>query len=311
MHYHTGLLLAFFAAFGYTLATFFFKAAVVRGATGMQLNLWANVALAVVAFALAAVVFAVRALNVESLGMFETSAVSSTPFYLPILMGATLFCGQVCVFFALARGDVSVITPLLGTKIVMIAALNWLIFAIPAGWHLWMAAAFATLGVAVITGIVPQASKKSSLATGGLALAAAFFIALADTFVENWAGGSDPFIFVPTAFATMAVLSVALCAVLDPSAFRIKKEFRFPLACGAVLLGVESTCVFLGIALSRAAAAVGIVYSLRSLLTVVAAWFIGRYFGLNEQSLPRKILLVRLVGALLLFAAIFLIFKQK
>lgn len=293
--YYTGLLLAGLAAAGYTLASFFLKMAVVRGARAGQLNLWANVAMGIV---------------VQPLWFFEDPALSNAHPVFPIVSCLTFLAGQVLTFAALSHGDVSIATPLLGTKVIGVTVINAVVFSLPMPARWWIASAAASLGIAIIAGMVPRGHLRAAGTTAALSIGAAFFFSLTDTLVQRWAGGSDPLAYLPLMFGGVGALSALWCAVFDRGAFSAPSSIRPALTAGALLLALQAAMVFLSLSWTRDATATNVIYGARSLLTVIAARAIGKLFGLTEASLPGWVLAMRLAGALLLFGAIFLILFQ-
>ncbi|GAB4166796.1 MAG: DMT family transporter [Terrimicrobiaceae bacterium] len=290
--YYTGLLLAGMAAAGYTLASFFLKLSIVKGARTAQLNLWSNVAMGLV---------------VQPLWFFDDPLLANAHPAFPLLSCLTFLAGQVLTFAALSQGDVSIATPLLGTKVVGVTVINAVVFSIPMPARWWVASAAASLGIAIIAGIVPRGQFRSAATTAALALGAAFFFSLTDTLVQSWAGGSDPLAYLPLMFGGVGLLSALWCLAFDRKAFSATPAVRRALSAGAFLLAVQAGLVFLSLCWTRDATATNIIYGSRSLFTVIAARLIGRMFGLTEAAMPPWILVLRLTGALLLFAAIFLI----
>jgi hypothetical protein len=63
----------------------------------------------------------------------------------------------------------------------------------------------------------------------------------------------------------------------------------------------------LAIGIWRQPTAVNIVYSSRGLVSVILVWAIGHWFHNAEQQLGRRALGYRMVGALLMIAAIVLV----
>ena len=54
--------------------------------------------------------------------------------------------------------------------------------------------------------------------------------------------------------------------------------------------------------------AVNVIYNLRGLWSVAAVWFVGHWFGNEERQLGRETLGWRLAGAVVLSAAVVLVF---
>lgn len=277
---------------GYTLASFFLKQGLQKGATPMQLNLWSNIAMG---------------LLVQPLWRFDSPEIPNTQLILPLLAATSFFVGQLFTFAALSKGDVSVVTPLLGTKVLGVTLLNALVFSMPISIRWWIAAGAASIGIAVIAGVVPKGQGRSVLMASLWALGAAVAFSLTDVLVQHWSGGADPWAFLPTMFGWVAVLSVLWCSVVDRGAFFPPKKSRLALAVGACILALQASLVFLAITFSRDATATNIIYGGRALLTVLAAWSLGRFFGLKEGEMTAGLLAFRLVGAMLLFASILLV----
>jgi drug/metabolite transporter (DMT)-like permease len=289
-----GLLLAGLAALGYTFASFFLKSALGRGANAAQVNLCANLGVALV---------------VQPLWWHDDPAIQNAPLILPAITCVTFFAGQVFTFAALAKGDVSVATPLLGTKIILVTALNALIFSLPIPAKWWIAAIAASVATAIIAGGVPRSKARATALTAVLSLTAAAFFSLTDVLVQQWAGNHDPLAYLPAMFGGVGMVSTLFYAITDRSAFVFSKQTLLPLSLGSVLLGVQCALVFLALSWSRDATAVNVAYSLRTLMSVLLAWAFGRWFGLGEASVGARVMWQRTFGAVLLFGAILLILR--
>ncbi len=290
--YGFGLLAAVVAAFGYTLASFCLKAVIGRGVTGAQVNLAANVAMGLVA---------------QPLWLLANPGVREAPPGLPLLCGLIFLLGQGFTFAALATGDVSVATPALSTKIIWVTVINALIFSIPVSLRWWIASVAASIAVTVIASAGSRESRAHSARTAILALCAALLYSCADVLVQRWAARYDSFAFLALMFGTVGLFSLVWCGATDRRAFRISSACIPLLAAGAVLLAIQSIFVFLSLAWTADATATNILYSLRSLLSVICAWAFGRAFGLAEAAASARVMGLRFAGALLLFGAILLI----
>jgi drug/metabolite transporter (DMT)-like permease len=290
--YAVGLAFAGMAALGYTLASFFLKASMLRGATSGQVNLTANIALGLV---------------VQPLWFFASADIANPPLWLPAITCFTFFLGQVFTFAALSSGDVSVATPVLGTKVILVTFFNAILFATPVSARWWIASIAASVAVATIAVGTPHGERGAAFRTGALALISAGCFSFTDVLVQRWAGTYDPMVFLPAMFGGVSVLSTLWYAAMDRRAFHPPSRARAALGIGSAFLGVQCALMFLSLAWTRDATAANVVYSLRSLLSVVLAGSIGAAFGLRESALPLPILVLRGVGASLLFGAIALI----
>ena len=78
-------------------------------------------------------------------------------------------------------------------------------------------------------------------------------------------------------------------------------------AAGAVLLAVQGVMFITSVSQYRQATSANVLYSSRGLWSVVAVWAIGHWFANREQHLGARVLVWRLVGAVLLMAAILIV----
>jgi drug/metabolite transporter (DMT)-like permease len=75
---------------------------------------------------------------------------SSSLWWQPVVAGLLFFAGQVFTLLALTTGDVSVATPVLGLKIVLVALLSVVLIGDPIGARLWTAAALSSIAIALL-----------------------------------------------------------------------------------------------------------------------------------------------------------------
>lgn len=215
--------------------------------------------------------------------------------------------GQMFIFLALQKGDVSVTTPVMGTKVLLVATLSLFLKAGPVPWQWWVGAVLSTSAVALLHFGEPHAGRqrlaRTVLLTGGSALS----FSLCDVFLQKWspAWGSGRYVmlmFLATAVYTFAFVPFfrAPLTALDRRAWRW-------VAGGALLLAVNNTGIALSIAVWRTATLVNILYSLRGLLSVALVWAIGHWFANEERHLEPRVFRARMVGAGLMLGAILVV----
>lgn len=287
-----GLLVVFASAVGYTVASLFLKTALGKGATANQLNLCANVGLA---------------LGVQPLWLWASPEVADAPLWQPLICSGLFFIGQIFTFAALSRGDVSIATPLLGAKVIFVTVLNAVIFQLPISLQWWAAAAMASVAVALITGGKRRPGAKAVVSTAACALAAAFSFSLADVFVQHWGMAADEIAYLPVMFGAVGVFSVIYYLMIDRGAFVIARPTRLALLGGVILLSMQAVGMFLGIVWSGDATAANVVYASRCVWSVVIVWAAGHLLGLRDAEAGAGTMTVRLIGAILLFSAVILI----
>jgi drug/metabolite transporter (DMT)-like permease len=231
-------------------------------------------------------------------------------FWQPLVTGCLFFIGQVATFIAIERGDVSVATPVLGAKIILVAFISALLLPDPTPLKWWIAAALSTAAIALLnrrpTGpLSPQTRHVGATITA--ALAAALSFAINDVLVQKWAPAWGVSHFLPLMFGTVAALSFALIPFFSAPLRHIARPAWPWLIGGALLLALQAASIGIAIGAFGDATAVNIVYSSRGLWSVLAVWWIGHWFHNDEQHLGSAVLRLRLWGAGLMLAAITLV----
>ena len=225
-----------------------------------------------------------------------------------VISGTVFFVGQVFTFLALSRGDVSVATPVLGSKVIFVALFTVLLGAAAVTPAMWAAVALTAVATALLgaSGRVKRDALFRSLLYGFSAAAAfAFTDVLQQRWVKAW-GFSH---YAATMFLTVAVLSFGLVPFFRESLRALPAAaWRWGLAGGALLavqaLGIAWSIVNLG------ATTTNVLYTSRGIGSVVLVWSVGHWFGNAERTQGRAVMLRRLAGSALLLAAIVLIAQQ-
>ena len=282
------LLLPFAASLIYVFAALFLKEASGRGA-GVFLSTAATNLCAGLAFS-----------GLWGLG----GTIPAGLWWQPALVGAVFLAGQLLGFVALQRGDVSVATPAMGTKVVIVALLVIVLIGERAGAALWAAAALSSLGIVFLSrgGKGPSAGAVGPSILYGVLTAAAF--ALFDVLVQKWAPAWGAGRFLPIMMGFVAAYTLAIVALMGKSVGTPPPAARRPLALGALLMSVQAVMLISSLALYSKATMINIVYSARGLWSVLAVWAVGPWFGNREREGGRAVFLNRLFGAVLLLAAI-------
>jgi drug/metabolite transporter (DMT)-like permease len=224
----------------------------------------------------------------------------------PLLVALLFLSGQIFSFLSLHYGDVSVGTPVMGLKIVLVALGSALLLPdpIPAIW--WIAAALSTVAIVLLSrgDSRPRHSVGRTVFTA--ALGAASF-ALFDVLVQKWSPAWGVGRFLPITCGTLAVLSFGFVPFFKARLRAIPLHAWRWLGGGSLLLALQSSMFVYAIGAYGDATAMNIVYSSRGLWSVVAVRLIGHWFANEEQTLAPAILRSRLTGAFLILAAITLV----
>ena len=223
----------------------------------------------------------------------------------PVLVAACFLTGQWFTFLSLQKGDVSVATPVLGCKIIMVALFVTLFTQETVKPLLWVAAVLASVGVAVLSRR-QSANHHHVGQTIITSLLGAAFYALFDVLVQKWASHWGLGYFLPLTVTIAAVASLVLLPRIKPILSEHKRETWGWLLSGAFVISLQSVLIVASIAYWQNAAQANVIYSSRGLWSIVLIWLCGHWFQSKEQQLGGSVLAWRFFGALLMMLAILL-----
>lgn len=222
----------------------------------------------------------------------------------PALIACCLFAGMATQFIALERGDVSVIVPILGTKVLLVAFLTPFLVGETVWSGLWVSAVLSVTGVAFLNWQGSNRVKPSLWAMLVAGCVSAPCFALFDILVQKWGPTWGASRLLPIIFSLTAGLSVLSSFVVPVKLGTIPKPAWKWLLSGALLIGLQSI-LFVGcVAVYGGATRANIFYSIRGLVSVLLVWTIGHWFSSVERSLGLSVLCSRLLGAAFLLTAI-------
>lgn len=231
--------------------------------------------------------------------------------WFPVLTGSAFFGGQVANFLAVSRGDVSLVTPLLGTKIIFVVGAGWLLFRHELGaTHLL--AAFLTAGGVFVMGAGELRLGGRALGSALLALVSAMGFGLCDALIQQWAAQFGLLAFAALLFGTVGTLSLSVIPWQREVLLRTPRRAWKWLGFSAALAATQSTLITVSIAQSHDATGVNVIYSLRGLWSIALVWLVGHWFGNRERHVAGgRVMAARFVGALLIVAAVVLVVARK
>jgi drug/metabolite transporter (DMT)-like permease len=259
---------------------------------------------------------------------------ASSLWWQPPVAGSLFFAGQVFSLLALNKGDVSVATPVLGVKILLVALLSVVLTGDTISARLWTAAALSTAAIALLNfqrsrGPTPTRSRSAAArlarAAGAtdpghpqarvgttilLAALGAASYACFDVLVQKWSPAWGTGRILPIVMICAGVYSISLRrfeAARGASHESTSRAYTPWLAAGAACFAVQGLTFISTISIYRQATSANVLYSSRGLWSVVAVWGIGHWFTNREQHLGARVLVWRFVGAILLMAAIVMV----
>ncbi len=289
------LLFPLLCALLYPLGTLLMKRGLDKGAdlaASLVINFWCMAAVFVPAFAL------------------SDRAVPWDLCWQPLAVGLFSFAGQGCAILAFSKGDLTIATPALGSKVLIVALLTELLLgqAVPLPW--WIAAGLSFAAVFFLQSGGRQ-ERGAIMRTLIFSLLAAAFFALGDVLIQKWTPAWGAFHFLPPMAAATAIYSLALLPLVRKPRF----GFAWPtwkwLLAGGSVFGIQSLLLTAVIGLYGQVTLVNIVFSSRGLWNFVLVWFLGHWFRNTERAAGRGVMGRRLVGAGLMFAAIVIVSLRR
>ncbi len=219
----------------------------------------------------------------------------------PVVVGLLFVAGQTTTFLALKAGDVSVATPVMGIKTVLVAGLATVVLADRPPWQLWAAALLSVTAIVLLN--ASGGGRTRVVVTSLWALAAAGCYSCFDVLVQKWSPAWGAGRFLPIMAAAAALPALAAWPVFGEP--RTTGGAAWPwLLGGAGVMAVQAVLLTAALAVFGDATAVNVVYSARGLWAVVAVWAVGGWFRNDERLLGRRVLGARLCGAAVMTAAI-------
>ncbi|EDY84911.1 Integral membrane protein DUF6 [Verrucomicrobiia bacterium DG1235] len=272
----------------YTLGALCIKRATTHGVGPWRTTFISNLALFLAAF---------------PLWFFGKPIEEATDLLIPLAIGATFFLGQLLVCLAIHKGDVSLLTPLLGTKTVFVA----FIVSVGLGEALtnavWLGALLSAVAILLMRGGSSGDRKRVTL-TVYLGIACSLSYAGTDALTQAYGAELGFHKIAAGTFSSVMLFSFFLIPFFKSSITAITRQTWTWMALGASLMTIQAGLMSFVLSTYGKATVVNVIYSSRGIWSVVLVWCIGHWFSNKEQSLGRGVLIRRLLGSLLLVVAI-------
>ena len=234
---------------------------------------------------------------------------SWTLLWIPAAIGVAFFLGQLFGCLAIHKGDVSLVTPLFGTKTVIVALLASVVFGVAISGTVWVGAVMSAMAILLMRGET-HAERARLLPSIYLGLACALFYAFTDVLMQVYGYRIGFHKIMAGTFSFVALWSLVLIPKFSASVSSISKRAWGWLAAGGGLLALQATGMAYVLSVYGKATVVNILYSSRGIWSVVLVWVIGHWFSNYEKKLGRNVMFRRLIGSILLIAAIVLVLKE-
>lgn len=203
-------------------------------------------------------------------------------YWQPAINALLFLGGQVFIFLALEEGDVSVTTPVMGAKVLMVALLSHLLRAGAIPWQWWVGAVLSTAAIALLHWGENPLRRAQVGRTAILAGMSALAFSLCDVLLQKWVGSWGSGAYLPPMFLFSALYTFAFVPFFRAPLRAMNRQAWWWVAGGATILAVTNAGIALSIAVWRTATLVNIVYSVRGLVSVALVWTIGHWFASEE-----------------------------
>lgn len=280
------------AAIGYAVGAVLSKQALSRGAGILRLSFVVNMVFVPV--------FA-------SLLLRHEGSIPWAQIHQPVITGGLFFLGQLFTFAAIRVGDVSLQTPMMGTKAVFAVLIAVICGTEAVGLPIFMAAFVAMLGVAFL-GFSGNGADRVGLSIGLAALSSLFF-AGSDTMVGYYASdfGVPAFLFI--AILANALFSFAMIPYFREPLRTIPAKAWPWLLAACTLMGLQALLLNYTLGRYQHVSEVNVLYSTRGMWSVIFGALAVRLFYRGPAGNHRRIYILRFVGALLMCLAIAILFN--
>ena len=282
------------AALGYAVAAVFAKQALSKGAGILRLSFVMNLTFLPI--------FATLLIRHEG-------AIPWSSLYQPALVGGLFFLGQVFTFSAIRMGDVSLQTPMMGTKAVFAVLIAVICGTEVVDLPLFLAAFVAMLSVALL-GFSGRPAEKVGISIT-MALLSSLFFAGADTLVGIYASefGVHAFLFI--VMLVNALLSFALLPYFNGPLRAIPRGAWPWMVAACLLMGAQALLLNYTLGRYQHVAEVNVLYSMRGLWSVVFSALALRAINKTSEADDKRIYIMRFSGALMMCTTIAILFLPQ
>ncbi len=228
-----------------------------------------------------------------------------TLLWMPLVFGVAFFVGQLLTCLGIHKGEVSLLTPLMGTKTIFVAFVVSLGLSEALTFSVWLAA-FLSAGAVLLMGLGSVSSRRRVMPTIYLGLGASFSFALADVAMQAFGPHLGFPKMVASGFVVVMLLSLLLLPLFKAPVNQISGKAWSWVLVGAALMAVQATGMAYVLSAYGKATVVNVVYSSRGIFSVALVWFVGHWFSNEERQQGGSVMARRLTGSLMLVVAILL-----
>ena len=229
-----------------------------------------------------------------------------------MLVSFVFFLGNLTTFLAIKKGDVSAVTPLMGTKVVFVAIVMVLITKQTPTPGLWAAALLTSVGI-FLMGFSEFRKKTGTVGLSAIliVLASALFFALQDVLLAHWSPNFGALTFMTLSMACLSGWSFLMWLFQGmPSLKMPRASLKFSLV-GGWLIGIQAALMGLSLGFYNDATKINVIFATRGLWVLAVVAFLGSFFGNDEKSTAGKAFRWRVAGGILVTIAVMMVIFEK
>lgn len=230
---------------------------------------------------------------------------------LPILAGSLFFLGQVLTFSAIRVGDISIQTPIMGSKAVFVTIIAASFSLGDINLMIWIGAICSCFAVALLgfSGKNKSVSAPRPFLSVLLSLASALAFAGSDVMVSTFSSnlGKHNFLFIT--MLTNGALSFLLIPFFKGPVLKMPRKAAPFIVLGSLGMAMQALLLNYTLASSERVAEINILYSTRGFWSLLLALFVGSIFFKNSERLEKKLLAMRIIGCLLMSLSVLAVFS--
>jgi drug/metabolite transporter (DMT)-like permease len=224
----------------------------------------------------------------------------------PILGGLLFFLGQILTVAAIRVGDVSIQSPLMGSKVIFVALISLGTGAESVVSGVWLGASL-TAGAVFLLGYSSWDSSRRTWIGVGLALASSLAFAASDVLTIAKASGSGVENYLAIVMGVQLLLSLVLIPLFKDKVRGIPRNAWAWLVAAGGLMALQAVILNIALGHFKHATSFNVIYGSRGLWSILLIWSIGHMVGNSELQGGRNVLIRRVIGATLLLVAVFII----
>lgn len=223
----------------------------------------------------------------------------------PLLAGAFCALGNLTTFICAERGEVSLMTPIMGVKILFVLMFSAMMLHTHLPFSIMLAGALCCIAVFIMGWTKQSGSKGKLFFTIFLAIIACASYAICDVIMQKCA----------PSFSTKAMLSLTTMPITLSIIPFIPKFFKEVKSTNATAISIgmlsatflvgESYLMFISITGKVGAALCNILFNTRGVIAIILVYILGRKIA-KMQELDKTLAIRRTLGATLILVSIFI-----